>query len=101
MANLNYPDDFRGFPVSLHGDMPGEVRVCLEEMAFDGGETLVTCSNLWAVVETETGDIMRFEADNRTQVQPDAIAAFAAERWLATAEGRKSVQYYITRELEG
>ena len=79
---------------------PGEVRVCLEEMVFQGGETLVLCGNLWAVVDAESGDIVRFEADDRTLVKPDEVAAFAAERWLLTGDGLVAVQDEIIRAIE-
>jgi hypothetical protein len=79
---------------------PGEVRVCLEEMVFQGGETLVVCRNLWAVVDTESGAIVRYEADDRTKVKPDDIASFAAERWLLTGDGLVAVQDEIIRAIE-
>ena len=105
MANLNAYDSWRfSEPESFYGatDLPEEVRISIDEIAFDGGRFVVATGDMWAWVDTSTGKVASFEEDNGKRAEnvpvwmSDAVNAF-----LATAEGAKHVQYYINRELEG
>jgi hypothetical protein len=87
----------RGGSISV----PDEVRVCMDEMLFDDGASVLGNDNLWVVIDTGTGAVMRFESDKRERVEPRAWIKAAVDDYLATPNGQRAVQFWIDDAMEG
>ena len=95
-----YPDDFRGLP--REQAIPAEVRICLDEMQFQDGRFVVCTNDLSAFIDTHSGKIEHFvEADGKRAKDVPVWLCDAVNAYLNTAEGQRTMQHYIEREMEG